>query len=61
MPDAGKKSAIIGVLLLPVGDGAFHRHSRLNEIDPRVPFPDMLPIGRDNLEDFFRVLAVNQS
>lgn len=61
MPDARKKSAVVGVLLLPVGDRPFRRGRRLNQIHPWVPLPDVIPVGRDQLEQCFRMLTVNQA
>ena len=60
IPDAGIKPTVVCVLLLPVGDGPFDRRRCANDIHPWMPAPDMIPVGIQELEQFFTVLTVNQ-
>lgn len=61
VPDARIKSAVVGVLLLPVDDGSFNCWCRTNGVNPGVPPPDMIAVGIQELEQFVSILTVDKA
>jgi hypothetical protein len=60
MPDAGMKSPVFGELLQPFSDEAVQIRGGPDEINPRMPRPQVFSIGIHDLEKLPAVRMLNQ-
>lgn len=60
MPDARVKSAVFGKLLQPSGDEAVQISGGIDEVNPRMPWSQVVAVGVHDLEQVAAMQVLNQ-